>query len=111
MWQWSPQETAEDRGPPLHIQQQADHPRERGVVMEFLKNERKQILYSIMLGLVGGLVGIALFGLSGYMISLSFFDPPFFVIILIIAVIKLFGMMKGLSSTLNGSFPMRRLSS
>lgn len=63
--------------------------------MEFLKNERKQILYSIMLGLSGGLVGIALFGLSGYMISLSFFDPPFFVIILIIAVIKLFGMMKG----------------
>ncbi|WP_373446106.1 ATP-binding cassette domain-containing protein [Salinicoccus bachuensis] len=64
-------------------------------MMEFLKNERKQILYSIMLGLSGGLVGIALFGLSGYMISLSFFDPPFFVIILIIAVIKLFGMMKG----------------
>lgn len=63
--------------------------------MEFLKNERKQILYSIILGLSGGLVGIALFGLSGYMISLSFFDPPFFVIILIIAVIKLFGMMKG----------------
>ncbi|MBY8910048.1 ATP-binding cassette domain-containing protein [Salinicoccus roseus] len=63
--------------------------------MEFLRNERKQILYSIILGLSGGLVGIALFGLSGYMISLSFFDPPFFVIILIIAVIKLFGMMKG----------------
>ncbi|GAB3066101.1 ATP-binding cassette domain-containing protein [Salinicoccus sesuvii] len=63
--------------------------------MEYLKSERKQILYSILLGLIGGLVGIALFGLSGYMISLSFFDPPFFVIILIIAVIKLFGMMKG----------------
>ncbi|TVT26735.1 ATP-binding cassette domain-containing protein [Salinicoccus cyprini] len=63
--------------------------------MEYLKSERKQILYSILLGLVGGLVGIALFGLSGYMISLSFFDPPFFVIILIIAVIKLFGMTKG----------------
>ncbi|MFC3420313.1 ATP-binding cassette domain-containing protein [Salinicoccus hispanicus] len=63
--------------------------------MEYLKSERKQILYSILLGLAGGLVGIALFGLSGYMISLSFFDPPFFVIILIIAVIKLFGMMKG----------------
>src|SRR5699024_11489163 len=38
---------------------------------------------------------LALFGLSGYMISLSFFETPFFVIILIIAVIKLFGMMKG----------------
>ncbi len=63
--------------------------------MEYLKSERKQIFYSILLGLAGGLVGVALFGLSGYMISLSFFDPPFFIIILIIAVIKLFGMMKG----------------
>lgn len=63
--------------------------------MEYLTGERKQIFYSILLGLAGGLVGVALFGLSGYMISLSFFEPPFFVIILIIAVIKLFGMMKG----------------
>ncbi|WP_411843464.1 ATP-binding cassette domain-containing protein [Salinicoccus sp. HZC-1] len=63
--------------------------------MEYLKRERKQIFYSILLGLAGGLVGVALFGLSGYMISLSFFDPPFFIIILIIAAIKLFGMMKG----------------
>ncbi|AKG73175.1 ATP-binding cassette domain-containing protein [Salinicoccus halodurans] len=63
--------------------------------MEYLKSERKQIFYSILLGLAGGLVGVALFGLSGYMISLSFFEPPFFIIILIIAVIKLFGMMKG----------------
>lgn len=63
--------------------------------MGYLKGERKQIFYSILLGLAGGLVGVALFGLSGYMISLSFFEPPFFIIILIIAVIKLFGMMKG----------------
>ena len=63
--------------------------------MEYLKSERKQIFYSILLGLAGGLVGVSLFGLSGYMISLSFFEPPFFIIILIIAVIKLFGMMKG----------------
>ncbi|MFB9859557.1 ATP-binding cassette domain-containing protein [Salinicoccus siamensis] len=63
--------------------------------MEYLKSERKNILYSILLGLAGGLVGVSLFGLSGYMISLSFFDPPFFIIVLIIAVIKFFGMMKG----------------
>ncbi|WP_017547839.1 ATP-binding cassette domain-containing protein [Salinicoccus carnicancri] len=63
--------------------------------MGYLTGERKQVFYSILLGLAGGLVGVALFGLSGYMISLSFFEPPFFVIILIIAVIKLFGMMKG----------------
>lgn len=63
--------------------------------MNYLRTERKHIFYSILLGLTGGLVGVTIFGLSGYMISLSFFDPPFFIIILIIAVIKLFGMMKG----------------
>src|SRR5699024_6992706 len=67
----------------------------RRVLMGYLTGERKQIFYSILLGLAGGLVGVALFGLSGYMISLSFFEPPFFVIILIIAVIKMFGMMQG----------------
>lgn len=63
--------------------------------MNYLKTERKHILYSIILGFTGSLVGISIFGLSGYMISLSFFEPPVFIIILIIAVIKMFGMIKG----------------
>lgn len=63
--------------------------------MNYLKNERKHIFYSILLGLAGSLVGVSIFGLSGYMIGLSFFDPPIFVIIIIIAVIKLCGMIKG----------------
>lgn len=63
--------------------------------MNYLKSEQKHIFYSILLGLFGSLVGISIFGLSGYMISLSFFEPPVFVIIIIIAVIKMFGMIKG----------------
>lgn len=63
--------------------------------MTFFKNERSRVLLSIVLGIIGGLVGISIFGLSGYMISLSYFEPPLFIIILIIVVIKLFGMVKG----------------
>lgn len=63
--------------------------------MGYLRNERKHIVYSIILGVVGSLIGISIFAMSGYMISLSFFEPPIFVILLIIAVIKLFGMTKG----------------
>ncbi|CDZ98977.1 putative ABC transporter ATP-binding protein [Jeotgalicoccus saudimassiliensis] len=63
--------------------------------MMYLKGERMHIFYSIVLGIIGGLVGVAIFGLSGYMISLSFFEPPFFLIILIIAMIKMFGLTKG----------------
>lgn len=61
----------------------------------YLKGEKMHIFYSIVLGIIGGLVGVAIFGLSGYMISLSFFAPPFFLIILIIAMIKMFGLTKG----------------
>lgn len=61
----------------------------------YLKGEKTHIFYSIILGIIGGLVGVSIFGLSGYMISLSFFEPPFFIIILIIAVIKMFGLTKG----------------
>lgn len=63
--------------------------------MEYLRNEKKHVVYSILLGVVGSLIGISIFGLSGYMISLSFFEPPIFVILLIISMIKLFGMTKG----------------
>ncbi|MCD2138900.1 amino acid ABC transporter ATP-binding/permease protein [Salinicoccus halitifaciens] len=63
--------------------------------MSYLKNEKKHIIYSIILGVIGSLIGISIFALSGYMISLSFFEPPIFVILFIIAVIKLFGMAKG----------------
>ncbi len=63
--------------------------------MMYLKGEKMHIFYSIVLGIIGGLVGVAIFGLSGYMISLSFFEPPFFLIILIIAMIKMFGLTKG----------------
>ncbi len=63
--------------------------------MGYLKNEKKHIVYSIILGVIGSLIGISIFAMSGYMISLSFFEPPIFVILTIIAVIKLFGMAKG----------------
>ena len=68
--------------------------------MTFLKSEKLHVFYSIILGIIGGLVGTAIFGLSGYMISLSFFEPPFFLIILIIAMIKMFGLTKGVSKYL-----------
>ncbi len=64
-------------------------------MMEYLKNEKKHVFYSILLGVIGSLIGISIFGLSGYMISLSYFEPPIFVILLIISMIKLFGMTKG----------------
>lgn len=64
-------------------------------MMEYLRDEKKHVIYSILLGVAGSLIGISIFGLSGYMISLSFFEPPIFVILLIISMIKLFGMTKG----------------
>ena len=45
--------------------------------MTFLKSEKLHVFYSIILGIIGGLVGTAIFGLSGYMISLSFLNPHF----------------------------------
>ena len=63
--------------------------------MNFLKNEQSKVFFSIILGVLSGLVGVLIFGLSGYMISLSYFNPPLITIILIIVIIKLSGMSKG----------------
>ena len=64
--------------------------------MKFLKNEQLKVFFSIILGVLSGLVGVLIFGLSGYMISLSYFNPPLIAIILIIVIIKLSGMSKGI---------------
>lgn len=64
--------------------------------MNFLKNEQLKVFFSIILGVLSGLVGVLIFGLSGYMISLSYFNPPLIAIILIIVIIKLSGMSKGI---------------
>src|SRR5699024_9768060 len=56
---------------------------------------KKRVGCSIWLGVIGSLIGMSVFGLSWYMISLSSFEPPIFVILLIISMIKLFGMAKG----------------
>src|SRR5699024_10764615 len=64
--------------------------------MKFLKNEQLKVFFSIILGVLSGLVGVVIFGLSGYMISLSYFNPPLIAIILIIVIIKLSGMSKGI---------------
>lgn len=63
--------------------------------MNFLKNEQIKVYLSIILGILSGLVGVSIFGLSGYMISLSYFNPPLITIIFIIVIIKLFGLSKG----------------
>src|SRR5699024_5601166 len=63
-------------------------------MMEYLRNEKKHVVYSILLGVIGSLSGIAIFGLSGDMISLSFVEPPIVVILLIISMSKLFGLAK-----------------
>ena len=63
--------------------------------MNFLKNEQIKVYLSIILGILSGLVGVSIFGLSGYMISLSYFNPPLITIIFIIVSIKLMGLSKG----------------
>lgn len=66
-------------------------------LLELLLAERKEVTYSILLGAVSGVTAIALFAMSGFMISKAALAPPFYTILILTAFLKLFGAVKSTS--------------
>lgn len=59
--------------------------------------EKKTVIYTMIAGTIGGLTAVALFAQSGYLISKAALMPPFYVILILAAFLKLFGVAKSTS--------------
>lgn len=59
--------------------------------------ERKDILLSILGGFIAGIAGVALFSVSGYMISQTVFAPPLYTLIVLTSMVKLLGFLRAAS--------------
>lgn len=62
------------------------------LVMKEVGRERKDILLSILFGVLAGITAVGLFASSGYLISKSAFVPPLYALTVMIALLKLFGL-------------------
>lgn len=59
--------------------------------------QKKTVIYTMIAGTIGGLTAVALFAQSGYLISKAALMPPFYVILILAAFLKLFGVAKSTS--------------
>lgn len=61
---------------------------------QLIWREKKDVLLALLCGLLSGLTAVALFAQSGYLISQAALLPPFYIILILTAFLKLFGVVK-----------------
>lgn len=63
----------------------------------FIWHEKKDVLIALVCGTLSGVTAVALFAQSGFLISKAALLPPFYIILILTAFLKLFGVVKSAS--------------
>ncbi|OKL35521.1 thiol reductant ABC exporter subunit CydC [Domibacillus mangrovi] len=77
------------------------------VVIKLMMAEKRDILFSILFGVLAGLTSVGLFAMSGYMIAKSALAPPLYIITIMTATLKMFGVAKSVSRYMERYFSHR----
>ena len=65
--------------------------------VELIWEDKKDVLLALLAGAISGLTAVALFAQSGLLISKAALLPPFYIILILTAFLKLFGVTKSIS--------------
>lgn len=68
----------------------------RGVI-HILLLEKKDIILSIICGFIAGITAVGLFSASGYLISQAALAPPIYTLLVLVATVKMFGIISAAS--------------
>jgi len=68
-----------------------------GFVIKILFVEKKDIFYSILCGFISGITAVSLFASSGYLISKAALTPSIYTLMIIVASVKILGIISALS--------------
>lgn len=71
--------------------------KELQTVVKLLFKEKKDIVLSILCGFIGGITAVGLFSASGYLISKAALAPPIYTLMVLVATVKLFGIISAVS--------------
>lgn len=66
-------------------------------LMTMIWEDKKDVLLAMAAGTISGLTAVALFAQSGFLISKAALMPPFYIILILTAFLKLFGVTKSIS--------------
>lgn len=71
--------------------------KELRIIITLLFKEKKDIILSILCGFIAGITAVGLFSASGYLISKAALAPPIYTLMVIVATVKLFGIISAVS--------------
>ena len=66
-------------------------------LLHIVWRDKKDIVLALVCGVIAGLTAVALFAQSGYLISKAALMPPFYIILILTAFLKVFGVVKSAS--------------
>lgn len=66
-------------------------------VMRYMFKEKKDIVLSVVCGFIAGITAVGLFSASGYLISQAALAPPIYTLMVLVATVKLFGIISAIS--------------
>lgn len=66
-------------------------------VMRYMFKEKKDIVLSVVCGFIAGITAVGLFSASGYLISRAALAPPIYTLMVLVATVKLFGIISAIS--------------
>ncbi|GAE37109.1 thiol reductant ABC exporter subunit CydC [Halalkalibacter akibai] len=66
-------------------------------IMRLTANKKKDLLLSILFGYLAGVTAVGLFAANGYLISRAALEPPLYVLITMVAVVKIGSFVRALS--------------
>ena len=66
-------------------------------IIQIMLREKKDILVSIFCGFIAGITAVGLFSSSGYLISQAALVPPIYTLMVIVAIVKMLGIISALS--------------
>ena len=67
------------------------------IVITLLFKEKKDIILSILCGFIAGITAVGLFSASGYLISKAALAPPIYTLMVLVATVKIFGIISAVS--------------
>ncbi|MYL54985.1 thiol reductant ABC exporter subunit CydC [Pontibacillus yanchengensis] len=76
-------------------------------VIKEIVTEKRDVILSVLFGVIAGLTAVALFAASGYLISKAALKPPFYTLSIMIAFLKLSGFMRAFGRYLERYFSHR----
>ncbi|WP_156288723.1 thiol reductant ABC exporter subunit CydC [Oceanobacillus salinisoli] len=68
-----------------------------GTIVKIMFREKRDIYLSVLCGFIAGITAVGLFASSGYLISKSAFAPPIYTLMILVASVKLLGIISAVS--------------